>query len=98
MFIGTLEDTCHHGLNLVDTLFLRIVEKKSYSFASIKANIDNAFEEDKIRLWEFEGLKLCSEQISIFSEEVFKQNRVHCAPENKKEHFINYVLEQKKDH
>lgn len=51
----------------------------SNPIASIKANIDNAFEEDKIRLWELEGLKLGSEQVPIFSEEVFKQNRVHCA-------------------
>lgn len=47
--------------------------------ATIKANIDNAFEENKIRLRELEGLELCSEQIPIFGEEVFKQNGVHGA-------------------
>ena len=53
----------------------------SYPIATIKANIDNAFEENKIRLRELEGLELCSEQIPIFGEEVFKQNGVHGAPE-----------------
>ena len=52
----------------------------SYPIATIKANIDNAFEENKIRLRELEGLELCSEQIPIFGEEVFKQNGVHGAP------------------
>ena len=52
----------------------------SYPIATIKANIDNAFEENKIRLRELEGLELCSEQIPIFGEEVFKQNWVHGAP------------------
>jgi hypothetical protein len=47
--------------------------------ATIKTNIDNAFEENKIGLRELEGLELCSEQISIFGEEVFKQYRVHGA-------------------
>ena len=53
----------------------------TYSITSIKANIHNSLKKNKIGFWEFEGLKFCPEQISIFGEEVFKQNGVYSTPE-----------------
>jgi len=51
----------------------------SNSVASIQTDVDDAFEQDEVGFGKLEGLELGSKQITISSEKVFEQNRVHGA-------------------
>ena len=72
---------CVHYYNVLYLYWLKKIYVYTYSITSIKANIHNSLKKNKIGFWEFEGLKFCPEQISIFGEEVFKQNGVYSTPE-----------------
>ena len=65
------------------------IVEANYRVASVEADVDNAFEEDKVALGKLEGFEFGPEQVPVLRVEVLKEKRVNGASENKNRQTIN---------
>ena len=52
------------------------IVEANYRVASVEADVDNAFKEDKVALGKLESFEFSPQQVTIFGVKVLKQERV----------------------
>ena len=57
------------------------IVEANYRVASVEADVDNAFEEDKVALGKLEGFEFGPEQVPVLRVKVLKEKRVNGASE-----------------